>query len=133
MINLYFVFYDNNCVFFVPTSYNYSNLLSRYILLGNWVSCLFTNLVHTKLIIIFVYIITDSDQPGPFSTVEYYVVDGPFSDYVAFENPLEGDMVLTKSLDYEAMRSISLQIEARDQGAPPMTNKALVTINVIGN
>ena len=52
---------------------------------------------------------------------------------MAFENPLEGDMVLTKSLDYEALRSISLQIEARDQGAPPMTSKALVTINVIGN
>ena len=83
--------------------------------------------------IIFVFLITDSDQPGPFSTVEYYVVDGPFSDYVAFENPLEGDMVLTKSLDYEALRSISLQIEARDQGAPPMTSTALVTINVIGN
>ena len=29
------------------------------------------------------------------------------------------------------MRSISLQIEARDQGVPPMTSRALVTINVI--
>ena len=74
---------------------------------------------------------SDADQPGPFSTVEYYVVEGPFSDYVAFENPLEGHLVLTKSLDYEAMRSISLQIEARDQGVPPMTSRALVTINVI--
>ena len=50
---------------------------------------------------------------------------------MAFENPLEGQLVLTKSLDYEAMRSITLQIEARDQGVPPRTSRALVTINVI--
>jgi len=74
---------------------------------------------------------TDADQPGPFSTVEYSVADGPFSDYVAFENPLEGNVVLTKSLDYETMRSFSLTIEAKDQGAPPMTSQAVVTINVI--
>ena len=75
--------------------------------------------------------ISDADQPGPFSTVEYHVSDGPFSDYVAFENPLEGNLVLTKSLDYETMRSFSLTIEAKDQGAPPMTSQAVVTINVI--
>lgn len=75
--------------------------------------------------------ISDADQPGPFSTVEYYVVEGPFSDYVSFENPLEGNLVLTKNLDYETMRSFSLKIEAKDQGAPPMISHALVTINVI--
>lgn len=73
----------------------------------------------------------DADQPGPFSTVEYYVSEGPFSDYVAFENPLEGNLVLTKSLDYETLRSFSLKIQAKDQGAPPMVSEALVTINVI--
>lgn len=77
------------------------------------------------------FFFTDNDQPGPFSTVEYYVEDGQFSDYVAFENPLEGNLVLTKNLDYETMRSFSLTIEAKDQGAPPMTSRALVTINVI--
>ena len=81
-------------------------------------------------VLISVYI-SDADQPGPFSTVEYEVVDGPFSDYVAFENPLEGNLVLTKSLDYETMRSFSLTIKAKDQGAPPMTSQAVVTINVI--
>ena len=74
---------------------------------------------------------TDSDQAGPFSTVEYYVADGPFSDYVAFENPLEGNLVLTKGLDYETMRSFSLTIEAKDQGAPPLSSRALVTVNVV--
>ena len=67
-------------------------------------------------ILIFCFLIADADQPGPFSTVEYSVADGPFSDYVAFENPLEGNLVLTKSLDYETMRSFSLTIEAKDQG-----------------
>ena len=38
----------------------------------------------------------DVDQPGAFSTVEYHIKEGPFSDYVAFENPLEGRLVLTK-------------------------------------
>ena len=63
--------------------------------------------------------------------MEYYVADGPFADYVAFENPLEGNLVLTKGLDYETMRSFSLTIEAKDQGAPPLSSRALVTINVI--
>ena len=39
--------------------------------------------------------------PGPFSTVEYNIPSGPFSDYLTFENPLEGKVVLTKALDFE--------------------------------
>ena len=35
----------------------------------------------------------DVDQPGPFSTVEYHIPAGPFSQYVAFENPLEGKVI----------------------------------------
>ena len=86
---------------------------------------------HNIDLIGLVFFSLDADQPGPFSTVEYYVADGPFSDYVAFENPLEGNLVLTKSLDYETMRSLSLSIEAKDQGAPPMSTQSLLTINVI--
>ena len=74
------------------------------------------NLYNKFNILIVYFLISDADQPGPFSTVEYSVADGPFSDYVAFENPLEGNLVLTKSLDYETMRSFSLTIEAKDQG-----------------
>jgi hypothetical protein len=33
---------------------------------------------------------------GPFSTVEYHMVPGPFSDYLAFENPLDGRLTLVK-------------------------------------
>ncbi len=33
---------------------------------------------------------------GPFSTVEYRMVPGPFSDYLAFENPLDGRLTLVK-------------------------------------
>ena len=33
--------------------------------------------------------------------MEYNIPSGPFSDYLTFENPLEGKVVLTKSLDFE--------------------------------
>ena len=63
--------------------------------------------------------------------MEYYVVEGPFADYVAFENPLEGNLVLTRGLDYETMRTFTVTIEARDQGVPPQSNQAVLTINVV--
>ena len=32
--------------------------------------------------------------------MEYNIPSGPFSDYLTFENPLEGKVVLTKALDF---------------------------------
>lgn len=61
----------------------------------------------------------DADQPGPFSTVEYQVLPGPFSDYVDFVNPLEGTLQLKKSLDYEQLRNYTVKLRAQDQGNPP--------------
>ncbi len=58
------------------------------------------------------------------------MAEGPFADYVAFENPLEGNLVLTRGLDYETMRTFTVAIEAKDQGVPPQSNQALLTINV---
>ena len=53
----------------------------------------------------------DDDQPGPFSTIEYLVKPGTkFSEYVAFENPLEGSLILTKRLDYETLRDFEVHI-----------------------
>ena len=73
----------------------------------------------------------DDDQPGPFSTVEYLVAPGEkFSDYVAFENPLEGSLVLTKHLDYETMKSFKVKILARDQGVPALQNSTEISIEV---
>lgn len=63
--------------------------------------------------------------------MEYSVFEGPFADYVTFENPLEGNLVLTKSLDYETMRSFTLTIQAKDQGAPAQSSRTLVSVNVI--
>ena len=52
----------------------------------------------------------DDDQPGPFSTIEYLVKPGSrFSEYVAFENPLEGSLVLTKRLDYETLSNFEVK------------------------
>lgn len=61
----------------------------------------------------------DKDQQGPFSTVEYKVLPGLFSDYVAFVSPLEGTLVLRKPLDYETLRNFTVILRAQDQGTPP--------------
>lgn len=61
----------------------------------------------------------DKDQQGAFATVEYQVLKGPFSDYVSFVTPLEGTLVLRKSLDYEALKNFTVTLRAQDQGTPP--------------
>lgn len=61
----------------------------------------------------------DNDQQGPFNTVEYKVVDGPYSDYVSFVTPLEGTLVLRKPLDYELVKNFTIVLRAQDQGTPP--------------
>lgn len=61
----------------------------------------------------------DADQPGPYSTVEYQVIQGPFSDFVDFVNPLEGTLQLKKSLDYEQLKNFTIKLRAQDQGNPP--------------
>ncbi len=72
----------------------------------------------------------DADQPGPFSTVEYSVKEGKGSDLVAFSNPLEGMMVLTRHLDSETESRYEITIVARDQGSPPMETETVVTLIV---
>lgn len=72
----------------------------------------------------------DRDQPGPFSTVEYSIANGKFSDYVAFANPLEGSLILTKHLDYETLKTFEVQIVARDQGSPPQESESTLTIHI---
>lgn len=61
----------------------------------------------------------DKDQQGPFATVEYKVLAGPYSDYVDFVSPLEGTLVLRKSLDYELMHNFTVKLRAQDHGTPP--------------
>lgn len=61
----------------------------------------------------------DKDQQGAYATVEYQVLKGPFSDYVAFVSPLEGTLVLKKSLDYESLKNFTVTLRAQDQGSPP--------------
>ena len=73
----------------------------------------------------------DVDQPGPFSTVEYNIPSGPFSDYLTFENPLEGKIVLTKGLDYEKLQLFSVKLVASDQGSPPQFNETTIVVNVL--
>ncbi len=74
----------------------------------------------------------DSDQPGPFSTVEYHVEEGgKYSGHLAFRSPLEGALVLTKQLDYETTRSFQVGLVARDQGSPPQETRTIISVNVM--
>ena len=73
----------------------------------------------------------DADQQGPFSTVEYFLPNGPFSEYLAFDNPLEGKILLSKSLDYESLQSFQVQLIAQDKGSPPQISETNITINVL--
>uniref|UniRef100_A0A182NFQ9 Cadherin domain-containing protein n=1 Tax=Anopheles dirus TaxID=7168 RepID=A0A182NFQ9_9DIPT len=73
----------------------------------------------------------DLDQPGPYSTVEYQTLPGPYSDYVAFVTPLEGTLVLKKFIDYETVQNFTVKIRAQDQGKPPKYSDTYVTIRVL--
>ncbi|XP_030374147.1 protocadherin Fat 1 [Scaptodrosophila lebanonensis] len=70
----------------------------------------------------------DADQPGPFSTVEYQVLPGPYAEYVQFLNPLEGTLVLKKPLDYETMKNFTVNLRVQDQGVPPRYSDTLLRV-----
>jgi hypothetical protein len=74
---------------------------------------------------------TDADQPGPFSTVEYHVVEGPLSAHLHFPSPLEGRLLLRRPLDFEAVPELTVEVEARDQGRPPRFTRTSLTIMVL--
>ena len=74
---------------------------------------------------------SDSDQPGPFSTVEYSVVDGPHSQFVRFPSPLEGRLLLDQSLDFESVPELEVILEARDQGNPILRSRASLVVTVL--
>lgn len=72
----------------------------------------------------------DADQQGPFSTVEYSILQGPHSDYVAFVTPLEGTLVLKKVLDYETLKNFTIKLRAQDQGTPSKFSDTFLKIIV---
>lgn len=65
----------------------------------------------------------DKDQQGPFSTVQYSVIPGPYSDYFVFLNALEGTLILRKSLDYEAVSNFTIKIRAQVINNPVLRNR----------
>lgn len=72
----------------------------------------------------------DYDQEGPFSTVEYRVLPGPFAEYVSFVSPLEGTIVLRKPLDYELVKNFTIQLRAQDHGTPPKSSDTTLRVIV---
>ncbi|KFM63488.1 Fat-like cadherin-related tumor suppressor-like protein, partial [Stegodyphus mimosarum] len=70
----------------------------------------------------------DKDQDGPFSTVEYNVDEGPYSHLLAFENTLEGHVILASALDYETLPNFTVVIKAKDHGEPPQSSLTTLTV-----
>ncbi|XP_076323674.1 protocadherin gamma-B2-like isoform X2 [Tachypleus tridentatus] len=73
----------------------------------------------------------DDDQPGPYSTVEYYVEPGPYSHLLNFESRLDGKLMLKAPLDYETLPRFSVTVRAHDQGDPPRSVMTRLTVNVV--
>ena len=74
---------------------------------------------------------SDADQPGPFSTIEYSVSDGPHSHFVRFPSPLEGRLLLDRALDFESVPQLEVTLEARDQGNPILRSRASLVVTVL--
>lgn len=78
----------------------------------------------------------DADQPGPYSTVQYSILPGPFSvmtlfyccnclcmltnclflgtqDVLGFTSTLEGTLVLKRPVDYETNKQFKIAIRAQ--------------------
>ncbi|OQR73735.1 protocadherin Fat 1-like [Tropilaelaps mercedesae] len=73
----------------------------------------------------------DADQPGSYSTVEYFIERSEHSKYLAFENSLDGTLTLLEKLDYETVPSFNVTIRAQDQGNPPMVSRINLTVYVL--
>ena len=72
----------------------------------------------------------DKDQQGPFSMVEYSVLQGNFSHLVSFLNPLDGKIVQRGLFDYEEAELVEIVLEARDKGSPPLSSQTRLIIHV---
>ncbi|XP_076344001.1 protocadherin beta-11-like [Tachypleus tridentatus] len=72
----------------------------------------------------------DDDQAGLFNIVEYFIERGPYSHLLAFENRLEGVLLLNSPLDFETLPKFSVKIRAQDQGDPPKSSFATLTVHV---
>lgn len=73
----------------------------------------------------------DDDAEGPFSQVEYHVIDGQYSDYVSFVSPSDGTLSLRKALDFERMKNFSVKLRAQDKGAPPKYSDTMLYVEVL--
>ena len=71
----------------------------------------------------------DADQRGPFSSVQYKLEDGAFSDILTIDR--EGVARLARSLDYDTGEvSMRLRLVASDQGQPPLYTQTWINLNI---
>ena len=73
---------------------------------------------------------SDGDH-GSNAQVSYSVPDGSLSSYLDI-NASTGAVVLSRSLDFETLSSLSVKLECMDGGTPRLTGKSDVLISVLG-
>ena len=62
--------------------------------------------------------------------IRYSVTDGAVSQFVQIDS-ITGEIKGRIALDYEMMKSLSFEVVAVDEGSPPLTGSAVVTINLV--
>ncbi|KAG7464992.1 hypothetical protein MATL_G00171450 [Megalops atlanticus] len=73
---------------------------------------------------------TDKDS-GRNKAITYQIMGTGKNETDFFDiDPLSGLLVTTQVLDYEAIQQFHLKIKAIDNGVPPMSSEAFITINV---
>ncbi|XP_061081724.1 protocadherin-8 [Conger conger] len=72
---------------------------------------------------------------GDNGNVTYQLIDGdiggaPLSTFVSVD-PVSGSLYTVRSLNYESMEQIEVNIKATDRGSPPLSSSTLIRIKVI--
>ncbi|CAD6185235.1 unnamed protein product [Caenorhabditis auriculariae] len=74
---------------------------------------------------------TDNDQPGPNSFVQYSIVKGTFSHLLDIPDPFKPVIVVKDRIDFEQIKTFSVEIEARDQGEPSLSSRVPLHVTVV--
>nr|XP_032810920.1 protocadherin-18 [Petromyzon marinus] len=74
----------------------------------------------------------DAEHNGmiAYNVVESEVAGASVSTYVSI-NPSSGAIYALRPLDYEAMTSLTFQVQARDDGVPPLVTNATVSVRIV--
>ncbi|ESO89853.1 hypothetical protein LOTGIDRAFT_124131, partial [Lottia gigantea] len=87
-----------------------------------------SNVAETAVVGATVVIVTATDDDsGVNKNVVYTIIDGDPNNDFKFVND---NLIITNALDYETVNSYKLDILVTDQGLPPLTDTAVININI---